>query len=73
MVDARLIPDEVAAAIYALFPPGYLESIGLHPESIAAAGLAAWPQMSDDWREHKYGISDVLILPYKPQENNNDR
>jgi hypothetical protein len=29
--------------VYDLFPPGYLESIGLHPESIAAAALNAWP------------------------------
>ena len=39
------IPPEVAKAIYDCFEPGYLESIGLHPETIAANALKAWPGM----------------------------
>ena len=50
MIDAKMIPDEARKAIYDLFPPGYLESIGLHPESIAAAALNAWPWAKEENR-----------------------
>ena len=70
MTNPKQIPDEVVKAIYDLFPPGYLESIGLHPESIAAAALNAWP---DGWQKGGAGTFHgavpypALILPL-PQE-----
>ena len=45
MIDANMIPKPVAKAVYDLFEPGYLESIGVKPKSIAAAVLNAWPNM----------------------------
>jgi hypothetical protein len=64
MIRPEDIPPEVVEAVTALFEPGYLESIGLHPESIAATALNAWPGMDhlgDDYCQPRI----VLPLPQK--------
>ena len=57
------IPDEARKAVYDLFPPGYLESIGLHPESIAAAALNAWPGFAHIQRDWDGSSRIILFLP----------
>jgi len=58
------VPEAASKSVRDLFAPGYLESIGLHPESIVAAALNAWP---DSIR-----MPVELILPLPQQENSDE-
>jgi hypothetical protein len=70
-IDAKQIPEEASKAVYDLFEPGYLESIGLHPESIAAAALNAWPGATDSDLTFEGRTTSVFILPL-PQDTSDE-
>ena len=69
MIKPEMVPKGSATAVHELFEPGYLESIGLHPESIIAAALNAWPGMKLDYWSH---IQGAILLPLTQTQEDGD-
>lgn len=76
MIKAEQVPKEASAAVEELFDEGFLHGLGLHPETIVAAALNAWPGMEFAVTRMWDGqpITPHLRLPFIiEQENTNER
>lgn len=63
MIKPEQVPKAAAKSVCDLFDPGYLESIGLNPESIIAAALNAWPEAG-----RVYGDTDGMWFESVPDD-----